>query len=188
MPGTLKPKWVALLEPKYPVVENFDEQEHYYTSFEQEQEGFFAVTKNTKPDFEHLTNENGEEYRKMVKNSAFTRSVLRKYYNTKIYQYFTNSGYLVKPNFINDIEIWFLKKKSDIQYHYYEKFSLRVQLARITDKPELMISSARISKVFKRSVLDLLEIVPLTCFNWVVYEKSLYKYEELPGIFFFLLS
>lgn len=162
------------------VRDRFGEQKHYYTSFEQEQEGFLSVTKKTKPDFDSLTDENGTKYRKMIENSAFTRSVLHKYYNTKIYQYFTDLGYLVKPNFINDIEIWFPKRKGDIQYHYYEKFYLRVQLARITDKPELMISSAGISKVFKKSVLALLEIVSPSCFNWVIYEKDLYKYEELP--------
>lgn len=139
------------------VKEHFGEQEHYYTSFDQQQDGFYAVTKNTKPEYEFLTNDDGEEYRKMIENSAFTRSILRRYYNTKIYQYFTDLGYMVKPNFVHDIEVWFPKKQSDFQYQYYEKFSLRVQLARITDKPELMISSAGNSRVFKKNVLDFLE-------------------------------
>jgi hypothetical protein len=162
------------------VRDKYGEHEHFFTSFEEEQEEFFAVTKNTTPDFEYHTNDDGEEYRQMVENSAFTRSVLRKYYNKQIYHYFKGLDYLVKPNFIDDIEVWFPKKKSDIQYNYFEKFTLRVQFARITNKPELVISSDGISRVFKKSVLDLLSSVSTDCFNWVIHEKNLYKYDELP--------
>lgn len=38
----------------------FGEHEHFYTSFDEEQEGFFAVTKNTTPDFEYLTNDDNQ--------------------------------------------------------------------------------------------------------------------------------
>ena len=99
------------------VIDKFGEQEHYYTSFKVEQEGFFAVTKKTTPDYEYITNEDGQEYRKMIVNSAFTISVLRRYYNTQVFQYFKEQGYFVKPNFVNDIEVWFPKKQSDIQYN-----------------------------------------------------------------------
>ena len=162
------------------VSDKFGVQEHYYTSFEQQHDGFFPVTKKTTPDFETLTDEDGDEHRKMVKNTAFTRSVLKKYYNKQIHKYFEDLGYPVKPNFVRDIEVWFPKEKSDYQYSYYDKFVLRIQLARITKKPELLISSEGISKVFKKSVLDLMEAVPPDCFNWVIYKKDLYKYEKLP--------
>lgn len=164
----------------YEVIENFGEQEHYYTSFEQQIDGFFPVTKRTSPDFEILTNEDGKEYRKKTENSAFTRSILKRYYNRQIHRYFKDSGYLVKPNFVDDIEIWIPKDKSDSVYNYYDKFSLRIQLARITDKPELLISSEGISKVFKTSVLSIIKLISPVCFNWVIYEKELYKYVELP--------
>ncbi len=133
------------------VRDNFGEQEHYYTSFEQQLDGFFPVTKNTTPDFETLTNKDGVEYRKMVKNSAFTRSVLKRYYNRQIHKYFKSLGFLLKPNFIEDTEIWLPKTNSDSMYNYYEKFILRVQIARVTRKPELLISSKRVSKIFKKS-------------------------------------
>ncbi len=162
------------------VRDKFGEHEHFYTSFEEEHDGFIAVTKNTKPIFEYYTDEDGEERREMIENSAFTRSVLRRYYNTKIYQYFKDLGYYVKPNFVDDIEVWFPKKQGDIQYNYFEKFTLRVQFARITKQPELVISSDGISRVFKKSVLDFLSTISPDCFNWVIHEKSLYKYDELP--------
>lgn len=162
------------------VRDKFGEQEHYYTSFEQQTEGFIGITKKTKPDFKSSTDDGGRGRRKMIENSAFTRSVLRKYYNKQIYQYFKDLGHLVKPNFIDDIEVWFPKKKGDIQYNYVEKFTLKVQLARITEKPELVITSAGISRIFKKSVLDLLAMVAPDCFNWVIFEKQLYRYEELP--------
>jgi len=162
------------------VVEHFDEQEHYYTSFDQEQDGFFPVTKKTSPDFEILTNEEGKEYRKSVKNSAFTRSVLKRYYNHQIHQYFKNLGMLTKPNFINDTEIWIPTNKVSSEYNFFEKYSIKVQIARITKEPEMLITFEGISKVFKKSVVNLIPFISPKSLNWVVYDANLFKYDELP--------
>ena len=67
-----------------------------------------------------------------------------------------------------------------LQYNYFEKFTIRIQFARITKKPELVISSDGISKVFKKSVLEFNSLIPADCFNWVIHEKNLYKHDDLP--------
>ena len=162
------------------VVKHFDEQEHYYTSFDQEQEGFFQVTKKTSPDFEILANEEGKEYRKSVKNSAFTRSVLKRYYSHQIQQYFKNLGMLTKPNFINDTEIWIPTNKVSSEYNFFEKYAIKVQIARITKEPEILITFEGISKVFKKSVVNLMPFISPKSLNWVVYDANLFKYDELP--------
>ena len=161
------------------VIKHFGEQEHYYTSFEEKLDNGFAVTKNTKPEFESAIDEEGEEYSKMIENSAFKRSVVRRYYNAQIHHYFKDLGQLVKPNFVDDTEIWFRKKVVDKQYYYFERFTVKVQLGRITKQPELLITFAGVSKTFKKSIAGLLPLVSPTCFNWVIYKDNLYKYDEL---------
>lgn len=163
------------------VIKKFGEKEHYYTSFEKQVEGYLPVTKQTTPIFKTRINDEGEEKRKMVKNTAFTRSLMKRFYNSQIHQYFKNKGYLVKPNFIDDTEIWLpLEDKIDTEYHYFEKFTVKVQLARITQQPELLITFAGVSKVFRKSVVDFMSLVSPACFNWVVFDSALYRYDELP--------
>ena len=162
------------------VIEKFGEQDHYYTSFEDAKNEFLAVTKKTKPDYESFSNEDGDEKSRMVRNSAFTRSLLKRYYNAQIHEYFQNKNHLVKPDFIDDTEIWLRLNKKDNQYWYFEKYTLKVQFAKITRKPELLVTYAGISRIFKQSVAGLLEDVSPLCFNWVAYNRKLCKYDELP--------
>lgn len=162
------------------VIDYFGEQEHYYCSFKESQNNALAITKKTTPDFEEITDKNGDAKRKLIYNSAFSLSIIKRYYNTKIFNYFSDLGYLIKPNFIHDIEIWIPKKNQDDIYKYYEKFTLRVQIAKITKKPELLISSDGISKSFKESAFKLLEQVPPATFNWVIHNNKLHKYEDAP--------
>lgn len=161
------------------VKEQLGEQEHYYTSFEQKRDGFFAITKQTTPKCSLESNDEGTEYKKNIPNTAFTRSIMRKYYHTKIKQYFSSIGLMTKPNFVGDVQVWLPQKKTDSTYNYYEKYSLRVQICRITKGPELLISYAGNSKVFKKNVDTLMDNVNIACFNWVVYEDTLFKYDKM---------
>ncbi len=117
----------------------------------------------------------------MVKNTAFTRSLMKRFYNSQIHQHFKEKGNLVKPNFIDDTEIWLpIDDKVDSEYRYFEKFTVKVQLARITKQPELLITFAGVSKIFRKNIVDFMSLVPPTCLNWVVYDSALYRYDELP--------
>ena len=70
------------------VIKEFGEQEHYYTSFTKEMEGFYPVTKAVNPSYEVKEDDNGEERSIRVHNSALSVSILKRYYNALIHQYF----------------------------------------------------------------------------------------------------
>lgn len=160
------------------VLDFFGEKEHYYCSFDKSHNDAIAITKNTSPEYKEINDKNGVIRQKPIPNSAFSISIIKRYYNSKIFNYFTGLGYMVKPNFVHDIEVWIQKKQSDTLYKYYEKFSLRVQLAKITKKPELLISSDGISKSFKTNAFKLLEQVSSATFNWIIHNNKLIKYED----------
>ena len=160
------------------VIKEFGEQEHYYTSFNNNNDGFLAVTKNSRP--KYIACDNGNESWVKEKNSAFSISILKRYYNLLIHNYFINKGFLVKPNFIDDNEVWLPGKHSNQEYTFYEKYTIRVQIAQISKQPELLITYAGQSKVFKKSIVDFIDIVSPKCFNWVIFNNNLYKFDELP--------
>ena len=165
------------------VIEEFGEQEHYYISFTEEEEGFYPVTKTIEPSYELKVDENGEERSYKVRNSAYSISILKRYYNSQIHAYFKNKGFLVKPNFISDTEIWLPSKKYDRtgQFTLYDRYALKVQFKTVTKQMELLITFEGISKVYKQSVEELQESVSPIAFNWVVFDNSLYKFNELPS-------
>ncbi|MBD3638526.1 MAG: hypothetical protein HUJ25_14330 [Crocinitomicaceae bacterium] len=162
------------------VVQQFGEQEHYYVSFNSPLENGIEVVKDSSPTYETLTNDEGEEYRNKVEGTCFSTSVLKRYYNFQIQQYFKQQGVLVKPNFISDIEIWIPVNTSDSTYNFFEKFTLKVQFATVTRDLELLITYAGKSKIFKQSVAELMSEIPQTAFNWIVYDNELFKNDETP--------
>lgn len=58
------------------VIEAFGEQEHYYTSFTKEVDGFYPVTKAVNPSYETKEDENGIERSYKVHNSAYDIPIL----------------------------------------------------------------------------------------------------------------
>ena len=161
------------------VVANFGEQDHYYTRFDDPLENSFEITKDSSPSYEVISNGEGEEIRKRNHNTCFSSSILKRFYNYQIQQYFISKGLLVKPNFIDDIEIWVPQEEADNTYHYYEKFTLKVQFATVTKELELLITYAGKSKAFDSSIADLSSQVSPTCFNWVIYNNGLFRHDEL---------
>lgn len=150
------------------VIEHFGELEHYYMSFDQEIDNGLAITKCSKP-------------KEKDQKTCFSTSILKRYYNWLIHNYFKTQGALVKPNFIQDTEIWLPNNKEiSNEYNYFEKFSLKVQIGKLTTKPELLLSYEGKSKVFKKSIAGLMSEVSLESFNWLIYENNLYQYDECP--------
>lgn len=163
------------------VIKHFGEQEYYYTSFDCAQDNFFAVTKPANPTYTKEPNSKKENKRVKVENSCFGFSLLKRYYTYKIHSYFTDNGYIVKPNFVDDIEVWLpLKVSQDKDYHYFDKYTLKVQIARITNNPELLLSFDGTSKVFKKSITGFHQQIPPEHYNWVMYNDNLLKYDSLP--------
>src|SRR5690606_12855609 len=150
------------------VVENFGKQEHYYTSFTEKREGFFPVTKAVEPIYEEKLDKYGEVYSSKVRNSALTISILKRYYNALIHKYFKTKGFLVKPNFINDTELWLSSKKYDKtgQFNLFDRYTLKVQFKTVTQDLELQLTFEGVSKVYKESILELQDSVSPIAFNW----------------------
>lgn len=101
------------------------------------------------------------------------------YYTYLINNYFKTKADITESNFIHDNELWFLDKdESTDDYFAYKLFTVKVQMKRITAEPELVLSYDGVSKVLKKSVEE------LECdtknYVWVVYQKQLYRYEEMP--------
>lgn len=161
------------------VIKHFGEQEHYYTSFGEPKEGFFPITKSCKPLSKEILTRSGETKQVLDNKSAFRISLLKRSYNARIHAFFQYKGLLVKPNFVDDTEIWKAIKK-DGQYQYFERYTIKVQIAKITKQPELLVSFAGVSKVFRKSLAQLMCDVELSCFNWVIYQRKLWKFNELP--------
>jgi len=91
------------------LIQHFGQQEHYYTSFTTPNPDFFSVKKLTQSAFCDIK-------KKYIPNSAFKRSLLKRYYNAQIHNYFQSNAYLVKPHFIADTEVWIPLTTKDEQY------------------------------------------------------------------------
>jgi hypothetical protein len=163
------------------VIQKFGQQEHYYTSFQEEKAGFFPVTKAVEPNYEKKLDKHGEEYSSKVRNSAFSIAILKRYYNNLIHDYFKTKGLLVKPNFISDTEVWLPSKEYDKtgKFKQYDRYCLRVQFQTVTKHFELLLTFQGTSKVYKQSVEEMQEEVSPSSFNWVIFNNALYKFEEL---------
>jgi len=157
------------------VIEHFGEQDHYYTSFDEICFDGFEVSKPCIPKRTTIVDDEGYDKSVFVRNSAFSASLLKRFYNSKLHQYFTDKNYLVKPNFVDDIEVWIpsIDKTSDNLYNYYDKFIIKLQIARITKETEFLLSFEGTSKVFKQNVGDLSNKVAPENFNWVIYDNHI---------------
>lgn len=164
------------------VVKHFGEQEFYYTSFTAKKEGFVLVEKLTTPEYKDEVGEDGKIIRRKIPNTAFSISLLRKYYNNQISNYFRDLGFLVMPNFLSASEVWLRAEDSQKEpdYHFYKKFSLKVQQGVLTDDWEILLVYEGKSKVFKKSVLDLSDEVSPSAYKFIVFRDGLYKYRERP--------
>lgn len=164
------------------VFEEFGEQEHYYTSFLIPLENGFPVTKKSKPVYITEITPEGQAVTVREKNTCFGRSVLKRFYNSLIHNHFTSLGHLVKPNFVTDTEVWIHSKYSNDTYNIYQRFSIKVQIARITKMPELLITYEGKSKAFRQSVQVLMNESDLAPeeFNWVIFKDQLFKYDAIP--------
>ena len=87
-------------------------------------------------------------------------------YNLNLYKQFLNAqikNHFDKLNIVNrknrvlkDRQVWILDTKAyHKDYHYYDKFSLKIQFTEVSDYPELMVTFDGTSKVLKKSVLEL---------------------------------
>ena len=107
--------------------------------------------------------------------------LVKRYYNRQINYYFrVIKEQIVKVGFIKENQVWIKSRFGRAtQWNIYEKFSLKVQLCTVSKYPEIPLSYDGQSKVLKQNVAELIQTVSPTCFNWVMIDKQLQKWEHL---------
>lgn len=151
----LFPSAIATIFPNIPADQRF-----IATSYGGEAEGFTPLEidfKNENPD------------------------LIKQYYNRQINYYFRKlKPQVFKTTFIKENQIWIpLPKESKNDYWVYDKFTLGIQLAEVSNYPELLLSYDGKSKVLKRSVADLIQEIEPERFSWVLYNNQLSRYDKM---------
>lgn len=127
-----------------------DATEFIYTTFTYRVDGLVSLSidlKNESPDF------------------------VKQYYNDQVRYYFRKfDRQLIKPTFIRDNQIWLRSKSDDTtQYFVYEKYTIKVGIAKISQFPELTITYDGKSKLLKINTIELVEQgVPTDKLKWVL--------------------
>lgn len=110
---------------------------------------------------------------------TFSSNFANHYFRYLIHQYFIGKADIIFPNFVNDIEVWLHdSKKSTTQYKQYNKYTLKVQYARVTRQFELVVSYDGTSKIYTKSLQDLGSF-DTDLLNWVNCNGTLYRYDEM---------
>jgi len=121
---------------------------------------------------------------KFISNVDLSKSIhfAKHYYNYLIFKYFKGVADVIYPNYIQSTEIWLKDTTpSSEPFQRYFKFTIAVQIALISELPELVVSSAGTSKVLKQSVQDLVdENIDTHVLIWLVRNGELINYENLP--------
>lgn len=143
----------------FPNIHN-DGTEFIYTTFTGEVEGFTPLEIN-------LSTEN--------------KDLVKRYYDRQINYYFRAiKEQIVKVGYIKENQIWLPKPALNTSdFNVYEKYSIKVQVAQISNTPEIHLSYDRITRVLTRSIAQLASTISPTCFKTVMYQNQLYKYKEL---------
>ena len=115
-----------------------DATEFIYTTFTYRVDGLVSLSidlKNESPDF------------------------VKQYYNDQVRYYFRKyDRQLIKPTFIRDNQIWLRSKSDDTpQYFVYEKYTIKVGIAKISQFPELTITYDGKSKLLKINTIELVK-------------------------------
>ena len=84
--------------------------------------------------------------------------IYKQYLKHQLKNYFLEKGYIVVKNFVRDVQVWMPSKKGNTaDYNLYYKFSFKIQFAKLTDLPELIVSYDGMSKILTKSVKDIEE-------------------------------
>ncbi len=139
-----------------------------YTTFHHQTNNGFTVTQKT------CCKENE------LKEACWSYSILKTYYTQAIYAYF-GKQFPVSYTFVGDVEVWIPEQSGYSTCHGYHVFGLRVQFARITNQPELIVYSGDARSVFKESLTSATfhEMLP-EVFTRVMFENRFYRYDDMP--------
>ena len=155
------------------------------------QKGFFPLNADEFPSVlqEKLNGQNIDRLYgtdKEINDPEFTITIkpeespqfVKHHYSQLVFNYFIGRAKVVAKNFVGDTEVWFHhRSKSTRQYWAFKRFTVKVQIARITNTPELLISYDGISSVLKKNVASLYDVPPEYIKN-VVYKGRVYDFRN----------
>lgn len=172
-----------------------EEKEKEFSFLFEKKEGLFPIAKKEFPKnisdifteeqlegVEHLYTDftaTGDETTTLKVDMMDSKKFAKHYYNFLINNYFKSKQLITNSNFIHDTEVWIENKKdSDKDFTAYSIYVVKVQIARVSREPELVLSYDGVSKVFNKSLEEL--DFDTTLYNWCIFKNELYKYEEIP--------
>lgn len=147
------------IEAIFPNIKS-DGTDFIYTTFTGEVEGFTPLSVN-------LATEN--------------KNLVKRYYDRQINYYFRAiKEQIVKVGYIKENQIWIPKPELNTRdFTIYEKYSIKIQIAQLSNTPEIHLSYDRTAKVLTRSIAQLASTISPALFKNVMYQNQLYKYKEL---------
>ncbi len=101
------------------------------------------------------------------------------YYRHIITSYFRSVADVMHKNFTKDIEVWFKANEQHNSYTIYDKYTIKVQFARLTLLPELVISFDGKSKVLNTPIGQLQNLDPNKYYKWIIYKGVLHHWKFL---------
>lgn len=102
------------------------------------------------------------------------------YYTFLLYEYFLDKADIMYPDFVKSLVVWMkFPQKANAETTQYQRFTIKVQIAKVTEQPELILSYDGISEVYNKSIEELTEF-PTNLYNKIVHQNRIYKYEEMP--------
>lgn len=144
---------------------------------------FPNITSNTDIDFIYTTFVGeAEGFTKLpIDFKTENKDLLKRFYNGQINYYFSKiKEQVVRTGFIRETQVWLpVANPTKSDFSIYDKFTVRVQFHNVSDFPELLVSYDGQSKVFRRSISDLIKKYDASNFNWVLYGNKLWKYKTL---------
>lgn len=148
------------IESIFPTI-NTDGTEFIYTTYDCQEEGFTPLEIDFRKDNPDL---------------------VKGYYNSHLYHYFKKYlKQITRLGFINECIVWLPSEVQSNQFFDYERISLKIQLCKVSNSPEIVISYDGKAKVFRKPVSVLTREVSSSKFNYVLQGQSIFKYERMVG-------
>jgi hypothetical protein len=116
--------------------EELEEKEEIYTTFTAPTEGFKPLK---------------------IDCNNYNKNLYKQFLNAQIKQHFDSLNIInCKNKVLKDRQVWVLDKEAyHKDYHYYDKFSLKIQFAEVSDYPELVVSFDGTTKILKKSLQEI---------------------------------
>ena len=150
-------------------LQSLAEMSDVYTTYDQPTDDAVSVTQLTRP-------------RKEDKESkCWSLAFLKRYYNYRLQSYFLQKGLTVNTNFLSETEVWIPDQSTYKNCAGYSVIKLRVQFAKLTNIPELVISYGGIASALNTALPDLVDLeVAHERIHKVIYDRKISLYQYLP--------